>query len=162
MATGTPSSGRRSPAAWRRSASAASARAASWRTTRKAHSSGWAASMAASAASTSAADVVSPAAIAAAWAARPAQRRSVAVSGRGARAVLRGDRGDRQAQPVELVGQIELEPARDARRQRGDDDLVEALHVDGVLDRVERVRVADHGLDVAAGGLVEQRHGEVD
>src|SRR5437764_14772895 len=52
-----------------------------------------------------------------------------------ARSALCGDRGDRHVQALELAREIELEPARDALGQRRDDDLVEAVDVDGVVDR---------------------------
>ena len=71
-------------------------------------------------------------------------------------------RGDGQAEARDLRGQVELQPLGHGRRQRGDDHLVEAVDVDRVLDRVHRRRVADHALDVAAGGLLQQRDRELE
>ncbi|CAM5682757.1 hypothetical protein SALBM311S_06247 [Streptomyces alboniger] len=76
-ATGTPSSGLRTPAASSLSAASASASAAFVRTIRKAFRDGWEASIRARAPSTSAREVTSPAASARADSARPAERSSV-------------------------------------------------------------------------------------
>lgn len=73
-ATGTPSSGRRTPDANSLSAASASASAASARTTRKAFRECWVASIRASARSTSSRALTSPRARARAHSARPAAR----------------------------------------------------------------------------------------
>ena len=46
--------------------------------------------------------------------------------------------------------------------QRRDDQLVEAVDVDRVLDRRQRLRDADHALDRAARGLLEQRQRQLE
>src|SRR3954449_3263880 len=52
---------------------------------------------------------------------------------------LRDDVVDRQAGgPLDAMRQAELQPARDAARQRADDDVREGLEVRGVEDRGER------------------------
>ena len=74
-----------------------------------------------------------------------------------------GDHGrDRQAEPGGLGRQVELEPLGDALRQRRDDQLVEAVDVDRVLDRGQRLRDADHAVDGRARGLLEQRQRELE
>ena len=93
-------------------------------------------------------------------AARPARRPSGAARMRAARLGRHGRDG--QAEARDLRGQVELHPLGHGRRQRRDDDLVEAVDVDRVLDRVHRRRVADHALDGAAGGLLEQRERELE
>jgi hypothetical protein len=55
-----------------------------------------------------------------------------------------------------------VKPARDARRKRGDDDLVERTVFDVLLHRGERIAITDGPLDVGTGGLVEQRQGELE
>src|ERR687898_3554304 len=56
------------------------------------------------------------------------------------------DGRDRHAEPGRLVRQIELEPLRHLRGQRRDDQLVEAVQVERVLDRRERLVYPDHRL----------------
>ena len=55
-----------------------------------------------------------------------------------------------------------MKPARDARRKRGDDDLVERTAFDLLLHRGERIAITVDPLDVGTGGLVEQRQGELE
>ena len=93
-------------------------------------------------------------------AARPARRPSAARGCRGARLAVTVVTG--RPRPEHLRGQVELHPLGHGRRQGGDDHLVEAVDVDRVLDRVHRRRVADHALDGAAGGLLEQRDRELE
>src|SRR3954463_16826061 len=72
------------------------------------------------------------------------------------------DGGDGQPEARDLVREVEAQPARDARRQRGDDDLVEAVEVDRVLHRGQVLADPDHALDLGSGGLREQRQGELE
>ena len=55
-----------------------------------------------------------------------------------------------------------MKPARDARRKRGDDDLVERTAFDLLLHRGARIALTDGSLDVGTGGLVEQRQRELE
>ena len=55
-----------------------------------------------------------------------------------------------------------MKPARDARRKRGDDDLVERTAFDLLLHRGERIAITDGPRKVGTGGLVEQRQGELE
>src|SRR5262249_46904884 len=63
----------------------------------------------------------------------------------------------RQAEPRDLAGQIEAQPAGDFGGEGRDDHLVEAAQVDRVLDRCRGVGVADDPLDLAARRLGELR-----
>jgi hypothetical protein len=58
--------------------------------------------------------------------------------------------------------QVQAKPARDARRKRGNDDLVELAAFDRLLHGRERIAVADDSLDVPTRGLVEQRQCELE
>jgi hypothetical protein len=60
------------------------------------------------------------------------------------------------------MGEVAAEPVRDARRKCRDDDLVERAGLDRLLDRGERIAVADGPLDVPTRGLVEKRQGELE
>src|SRR5947209_11910435 len=63
--------------------------------------------------------------------------------------------GHRKPEPVCLGDQIELQPTRDAERQRGDDDLVERAEVDRVMDRHQWLGVADRAGHLASGRLAQ-------
>src|SRR5918995_119972 len=60
------------------------------------------------------------------------------------------------------MGKVAAEPVRDARRKRGDDDLVEPTALDRLLHRGERIAVPDGSLDVPTRALIEQRQGELE
>ena len=69
----------------------------------------------------------------------PSEARRRVPRGRSAVTVVTG-----RPRPLSLDGRSSVQPARDALRQRREDDLVEAVQVDRVLDRVERLGRADH------------------
>src|SRR5579862_7254658 len=64
---------------------------------------------------------------------------------------------DRKPEPPSLRNQVELQPFRHALRQRRDDDLVVAAEVDGVLDRHQRLGIAEAARDPTAGGVRQLR-----
>ena len=70
--------------------------------------------------------------------------------------------GHRQAGARRLAGQIELQPSRQRRGQRRDDDLIEAPRVDAVVDGHDGIGVADDSLDIGPGGLAQQGQGLLD
>src|SRR3954454_17139937 len=79
-----------------------------------------------------------------------------AMDGRMLRAAaVTGDhRGDREAEMGDPPGQVDVQPARDAARERRDDDLVELAGREGLLDGVHRfVAPRDRAVDRTAGGL---------
>jgi len=67
-----------------------------------------------------------------------------------------------QAECLDAMGEVSVEPMRDTRRQRGDDDLVEPAALEHLLRRDEGIVVADQSLDVLTRGLVEQRQSELE
>src|SRR5947209_2494873 len=69
---------------------------------------------------------------------------------------------DRTPEGAGLGDHVEPQPARDAERQRRDDDLVVAVAVYGVLDRHQRFGHSDRPGHLMAGGLAElgERLGE--
>ena len=78
----------------------------------------------------------------------------------GALGLLGGNHRDRQAERLHAMGEVAAEPVRDARRRRGDDDLVEPASLERLLHGGEGITVADDPFDVTARGLVEKRDGE--
>jgi hypothetical protein len=81
--------------------------------------------------------------------------------GDGALGLLGGDNRDREAERLNPVREIAAEPARDARRKRGDDDLVELASLDRLLHGDEGIAVADDPFDVATRSLAEQWDGQL-
>ena len=81
--------------------------------------------------------------------------------GDGALGLLGGDNRDGEAERLHAVGEIAAEPARDARRKGGDDDLVEPALLDLLLHGDERIAVPDDPFHVATSGLAEQRDASV-
>ena len=76
--------------------------------------------------------------------------------------LLRDHRRQGQAEVGDAVGQVEVQPARDRVRQRGEDDLVEVLVVERLLDGVHRIVAGrDRAVRRApAAGLLDERQGE--
>jgi hypothetical protein len=56
---------------------------------------------------------------------------------------------------LRLRNEVVLELARDAERQGRDDDLVVVAALERILDREQRVQVADVAGDLGAGGVSE-------
>jgi len=50
---------------------------------------------------------------------------------------------------------VDVTPALDVRRKRGDDDLVDPAALDLLLHRGVRIAVADASVDVPTSGLVQ-------
>ena len=74
---------------------------------------------------------------------------------KGALGLLGGNHRDRQAERLYAMWEVAAEPVRDARRQGGDDDLVEPASLDRLLHGDEWITVAHDPFDVPARGLVE-------
>ena len=91
---------------------------------------------------------------------RHVRRLGSASVGEGALGLLGGNHRDGQAERFHAMGEVAAQPVRDARRQCGDDDLVEPASLERLLHGGEGVIVADHPFDVTARGLVEKRNGE--
>src|SRR3954447_17677082 len=62
--------------------------------------------------------------------------------------VVRRDHADRQAEMLEAMREIVVDPARQVSRLRADDDLVELVSADGVVDGVEGIGPGVEALDL--------------
>jgi len=71
------------------------------------------------------------------------------------RGLLAGYDRDRQAERLDAMWHVDVTPALDARRKRGDDDLVDPAALDLLLHRGVRIAVADASVDVPTSGLVQ-------